>query len=156
MINFDIKSKAVAIDQDHQHAQNVWLHFVAIPLCFIGILGLFYGVKFALYIREDIQLNLAHIVGMVWLLYYFAANKGWGLVMLVWLIITFWIQYNFEENGFNLLTINILIITLALIAMYIGHKKENNINALKRDITAIIYSPAWHIQKIFQLLELDQ
>ncbi len=141
--------------ESHQNPTNKLVHWICVPLIFFSLVGLLYSVKLPLYLLTDIQLNLAHIVILASLVYYYKLSKSLTLGLIVFNSFCLWLCYMIEEEGIRLWLISIIIFVLAWIGQFWGHKVEGKKPSFLKDLQFLLIGPAWLMSFIYEKLEIE-
>jgi uncharacterized membrane protein YGL010W len=131
------------------------VHWVCVPLIFFSIVGLLYSVKLPFFILPDIQLNLAHILMIASLAYYFNLSKSLFFGLFVFNLICLWLCYSIEEEAVTLWLVSLIIFILAWIGQFWGHKIEGKKPSFFKDIQFLLIGPAWLMSFIYKKLDIN-
>lgn len=138
--------------ESHQNETNKTIHWICVPTIFFSIAGLLYGVKLPWAI-EGIQINLAMIVMLLVVLYYFSLSKTLWIGMVLFAMLCLGLCYVIEKTGFIQLWLFCLIaFTLAWIGQFYGHNVEGKKPSFFKDIQFLLIGPAWLMSFIYKKL----
>ena len=140
--------------ESHQNKTNKLVHWICVPAIFFSIVGLFYSIKLPFFILPDIQLNIAHLLILATLVYYFNLSKTLSVGLFTFEIICLWLCYIIEEEGLTLWLISILIFVSAWIGQFWGHKIEGKKPSFFKDLQFLLIGPAWLLSFIYKKLEI--
>ncbi len=141
--------------ESHQNKTNKLVHWICVPLIFFSLVGLLYSIKIPYLVLPDIQLNVAHIVVLGSLIYYFKLSKSLAIGLLIFTITCLWICYIIEEEGISLWLVCLIIFVLAWIGQFWGHKIEGKKPSFFKDLQFLLIGPAWLMSFIYQKLDIE-
>jgi uncharacterized membrane protein YGL010W len=122
--------------QSHQHPGNELIHFIAIPLIMLSLVGML----FALHPFVAYAFTAASMV------YYARLSMVFLATMLVWSVLTLALVM---AMGPQLLTVSIAIFVGAWILQFIGHKMEGKKPSFFEDIQYLWVGPLFVLSKLF-------
>lgn len=122
--------------QSHQHPGNELIHFIAIPLIMLSLVGML----FALHPFVAYAFTAASMV------YYARLSMVFLATMLVWSVLTLALV---TAMGPQLLTVSIAIFVGAWILQFIGHKMEGKKPSFFEDIQYLWVGPLFVLSKLF-------
>ena len=138
--------------ESHQNETNKTIHWICVPTIFFSIAGLLYGIKLPWAI-EGIQINLAMIVMLLVVLYYFSLSKTLWIGMVLFGLLCLGLCYFIEKAGFIQLWLFCLItFTLAWIGQFYGHNVEGKKPSFLKDIQFLLIGPAWLMSFVYKKL----
>ncbi|MEP7109934.1 MAG: Mpo1-like protein [Ferruginibacter sp.] len=136
--------------ESHKSETNKTIHWICVPAIFFSIVGLFYGIKLPFSI-VGMHLNLAVIIMILIIAYYFSLSKTLWIGMLLFGITCLSISYLVELSGFMpLWSLCLIIFTIAWIGQFYGHKVEGKKPSFLKDIQFMLIGPAWLMSFIYQ------
>ena len=136
--------------ESHQNETNKTLHWICIPLIFFSIVGLLYSVKLPFHIPGNHQANLAFLVVLLVVLYYFLPLLP-SMGMALFAGFCLWICHLLEGSGVApLWMISLIIFVLAWVGQFFGHKVEGKKPSFLKDIQFLMIGPAWLMSFIYQ------
>jgi uncharacterized membrane protein YGL010W len=141
--------------ESHQNATNKLVHWICVPAIFFSLVGLLYSVKLPYQLLPDIQLNLAHLVLLASLFYYFRLSKPLTIGLLIFSFICLWLCYIIEEEAITLWLSCIIIFVLAWIGQFWGHKIEGKKPSFLKDLQFLLIGPAWLMSFIYKKLDIE-
>ncbi len=121
----------------HKNATNEKIHFVAIPLIMLSIVGLMY----ALHPWVAFAFMAASMV------YYARLSTVFLVAMLVWSTILYWL---ITLMGENIWQTSLIIFVGAWIAQFIGHHLEGKKPSFFEDIQYLWVGPLFVLSKLFE------
>src|SRR5690242_3758531 len=135
----------------HKNETNKLIHWICVPSIFISIFGLLYGIKLPVHIGNSVPLNVAMIVMLLIMIYYFALSFRLGIGMLLFGAVCLFICYEIEKRFFMpLWLVCIIIFVLAWIGQFYGHKVEGQKPSFLKDIQFLLIGPMWLMSFIFK------
>jgi len=139
-----------AYGESHTNTTNKAIHWICVPTIFLSIVGFLYGVEIP-YQIAGIQLNLAMVVMLLLVFYYFVLSKTLWIGMLFFGIFCLWFCYFFQNNGWmTLLKFCLILFALSWIAQFYGHKIEGKKPSFLKDIQFLLIGPAWLMSFIYK------
>ncbi|MBP6024093.1 Mpo1 family 2-hydroxy fatty acid dioxygenase [Ferruginibacter sp.] len=138
--------------ESHKNETNKTIHWICVPTIFFSVVGLLYGVKLP-WAVNGIQVNLAMVIMLLVVIYYFSLSKTLWIGMLLFSMLCLWLCYLIEQSGLIQLWLFCLIIfTLAWIGQFYGHKIEGKKPSFLKDIQFLMIGPAWLMSFIYKKL----
>ena len=122
--------------QSHQNPGNEVIHFIAIPLIMLGLVGML----FALHPYAAYAFVAASMV------YYARLSVVFFVTMVVWSALTIAVVL---MMGANVLPISVAIFVGAWILQFIGHKMEGKKPSFFEDIQYLWVGPLFVLSKLF-------
>jgi len=139
-----------AYGESHTNSTNKAIHWICVPTIFFSIVGFFYGIELP-YQIAGIQLNLAMVMMLVLVVYYFLLSKTLWIGMLFFGILCLWICYYFQTNGWiPLLNFCLILFAISWVAQFYGHKIEGKKPSFLKDIQFLLIGPAWLMSFIYK------
>jgi uncharacterized membrane protein YGL010W len=141
-----------AYGESHTNHTNKTIHWICVPIIFFSLLGLLYGVKFPFSIA-GIPINLAMIVTVLGVIYYFSLSRTLWIGMLLFGLVCLLLCYFIERvNLMPLWLVSLILFTIAWIAQFYGHKIEGKKPSFLKDIQFLMIGPAWLMSFIYRSL----
>lgn len=121
----------------HKNATNELIHFVAIPLIMLSIVGLMYA------------LNpwVAYAFMAASMVYYARLSTVFLIAMVVWSVLLFWL---ITLMGDRVWQTSLIIFVGAWIAQFIGHHLEGKKPSFFEDIQYLWVGPLFVLSKLFE------
>ena len=123
-------------EESHRHPKNERIHFVAIPLIMLSLLGLLYTVH--------PWLAYALILGSM--VYYARLSTPFLVAMAALSIVGLALVYLMGEHR---LTISVAIFVGAWIAQFVGHHIEGRKPSFFEDLQYLLVGPIFVLSKLF-------
>jgi uncharacterized membrane protein YGL010W len=141
-----------AYGESHQNETNKTIHWICVPVIFFSIVGLLFGIKFP-YTFLGIQLNVAIVLMLLLIGYYFSLSKTLWIGMLLFGIICVLLCYLIEKSGIMpLWLLSVLLFVSAWVVQFYGHKVEGKKPSFLKDIQFLMIGPAWLMSFIYKKL----
>ena len=138
--------------ESHQNHTNKLIHWICVPAIFFSIVGFLFSIKLPFSVG-GIQLNLAMIVAILIVGYYFSLSKTLWIGMFLFIIICLLLCNIIEASGIIPLWLCCVIIFIAAwIGQFYGHKVEGKKPSFLKDIQFLMIGPAWLMSFIYQRL----
>ena len=138
--------------ESHQNETNKTIHWICVPTIFFSVVGLLYSVKLP-WVIADIRINLAMLIMLLVIVYYFSLSKTLWIGMVLFGILCLAICYFIEQANFMPLWLFCLItFTLAWIGQFYGHKVEGKKPSFLKDLQFLMIGPAWLMSFIYKKL----
>lgn len=122
--------------ESHRHPKNERIHFVAIPLIMLSLLGLLYAL----------HPWLAYALVLGSMVYYARLSTPFLVAMAVLSIVGLALVYAMGEYR---LTISVAIFVGAWIAQFVGHNIEGKKPSFFEDLQYLLVGPIFVLSKLF-------
>ncbi len=117
---------------------------------FFSIVGLLYGIKLPIIIA-GVQINVAMIIMVLMVAYYFSLSKTLWVGMLLFGITCLLLYHLIELSGIiPLWLLSLILFTAAWAGQFYGHKAEGKKPSFFKDIQFLMIGPAWLMSFIYQ------
>ena len=138
--------------ESHQNPVNVTVHWIAVPVIYLTIMGLLYSLPPILLGTAGI-ITVAHLAVTAVVVYYLMRSLSLGLGMLLFnllcLALARWVTLNV---AWPLWAICLALFVLAWIAQFWGHGVEGKKPSFLKDIQFLLIGPAWLLSKVYRRL----
>lgn len=135
----------------HQNETNKLIHWICVPAIFFSITGLLYSIRLPLFITGKLQLNIAMIVLLIAVVYYFTLSASLGFGMLLFGILCLFLCQLIDVYATGpLWVICIIIFILAWIGQFYGHKVEGKKPSFFKDLQFLLIGPMWLMSFIYR------
>ncbi|MEP7252064.1 MAG: Mpo1-like protein [Ginsengibacter sp.] len=135
----------------HQNETNKLIHWICVPAIFFSIAGLLYSIKLPSQIRGNLQLNVAMIVLLFVVVYYFTLSASLGFGMLLFGIVCLLLCGLIETYvPIALWLVCLIIFVLAWIGQFYGHKVEGKKPSFFKDLQFLLIGPMWLMSFIYR------
>jgi uncharacterized membrane protein YGL010W len=125
--------------ESHRDPRNEKIHFVAIPLIMVSLLGLLFSL----------HPWLAYSLVLASLVYYSRLSGVWLITMAVLSAVGLALVHAMGEH---VLTISLTIFVAAWIAQFVGHKLEGKKPSFFEDLQYLWIGPIFVLSKLFPML----
>ena len=126
--------------QSHQNRTNQLIHKIFVPLIVYSTLGLLYLVKISYF-----ETNLALIIVVAALFYYFQLSRFYCLIMAIFSALCLTIAHLLERQGI-LLSSSLFIFGFSWLMQFYGHKVEGVKPSFFKDLFFLLIGPLWVVQ----------
>jgi uncharacterized membrane protein YGL010W len=139
--------------ESHQNPTNKTVHWICVPLIFFSVVGLLFSIKLPFFSLGDMQGNVALVVLVLTLIYYFTLSKSLTVGLLLFTSLCVYLCYLVEQSDFApLWQVSITVFILAWIGQFWGHKVEGKKPSFLKDLQFLMIGPAWLMSFIYQRL----
>ena len=136
--------------ESHQDHTNKTIHWICVPSIFFSITGLLYSIKLPFAV-SGITINVAMIVMILAVLYYFSLSRTLWIGMLLFAVFCLWLSNLIESSGIMPLWLFcIIVFVVAWIGQFYGHKVEGKKPSFFKDIQFLMIGPAWLMSFIYK------
>ena len=125
--------------QSHQHPRNELIHFIAIPLIMLSLVGMLFSL----------HPFVAYAFMAASLVYYARLSAVFFATMLAWSALSLLL---FSAMGAWLLPVSIAVFAGAWVLQFVGHKIEGKKPSFFEDIQYLWVGPLFVISKLFASL----
>lgn len=133
----------------HQNPTNKSIHYFCVPAIFFSVVGLLMCVKIIFFnLNLSIIENLAFLVLIFVMIFYFRISVSMGIKMTVFSIVCLFFNF-YISKYFNLLYISIFVFAIAWMGQFYGHKIEGKKPSFLKDLQFLMIGPAWVIENLF-------
>jgi uncharacterized membrane protein YGL010W len=122
--------------QSHQNPGNEVIHFIAIPLIMISLVGMLFAL----------HPYVAYTFVAASMVYYARLSVVFFIIMVVWSALTIAVVLTM---GANVLPLSVAIFVGAWILQFIGHKMEGKKPSFFEDIQYLWVGPLFVLSKLF-------
>ncbi len=137
--------------ESHRNETNKLIHWICVPAIFFSITGLLYSIQFPFQLSENLRLNVAMIVMLLIVIYYFTLSVSLGFGMLLFVIFCIAICYLIEIYlPLSLWLFCLIVFIVAWIGQFYGHKVEGKKPSFFKDIQFLLIGPMWLMSFIYK------
>lgn len=138
--------------ESHQNPTNKKVHFLCVPLIFFTVISLLYSIPFSFSNLGWMEINIATIVAVAVVVYYFFLSPILAMGMMVYTFICLLasnaiILASGSKTG--LVIVSIIIFVLSWIIQIWGHQVEGKKPSFFKDLQFLMIGPAWVISFLF-------
>ena len=138
--------------ESHQNETNKLIHWICVPSIFFSITGLLYSIKLPFTVG-GIHVNVAMIVLLLIILYYFALSKTLWIGLAIFAAICLAVCYLVERvNVLPLWLFCVIVFVLAWTGQFYGHGVEGKKPSFFKDLQFLLIGPAWLMSFIYKKL----
>ena len=138
--------------ESHTNHLNKTIHWICVPTIFFSMVGFMYCIKLPFSIR-GVQVNVAMVLMVLAIAYYFSLSKTLWIGMLLFGIACLLICHFIEVANFApLWLVSLLLFVFAWVAQFYGHKVEGKKPSFLKDVQFLLIGPAWLMSFIYQRL----
>jgi len=139
--------------ESHQNPINKTVHWICVPLIFFSVVGLLFSIKLSFFSLGEMQGNVALVVLVLMLTYYFTLSKSLTVGLLLFTSLCVYLCHLIDSSGFvPLWQVSITVFVLAWIGQFWGHKVEGKKPSFLKDLQFLMIGPAWLMSFIYQRL----
>ncbi|MEP7233239.1 MAG: Mpo1-like protein [Ginsengibacter sp.] len=137
--------------ESHRNETNKLIHWFCVPSIFFSITGLLYSIKFPFQLTENLRLNVAMIVLLLAVIYYFTLSVSLGFGMLLFGVFCLAICYLIETYlPLSLWLFCLIVFIAAWIGQFYGHKVEGKKPSFFKDLQFLLIGPMWLMSFIYK------
>lgn len=125
--------------ESHQNAHNELIHFIAIPLIMLSLVGMLFAI----------HPYVAYAFMAASMVYYARLSTMFLLTMMVWSALTLAVVF---AMGSRVLPVSVAIFVGAWLLQFIGHKLEGKKPSFFEDLQYLWVGPLFVLSKLFQKL----
>ena len=130
--------------ESHRNETNKLIHWICVPAIFFSITGLLYCIKLPCFITPTLELNVAMIVLVFAVIYYFRLSASIGIGMFLFGFICLALCYAIESFApISLWLVCMIIFVGAWIGQFYGHKIEGKKPSFLKDLQFLLIGPMW-------------
>ncbi|MDE0708015.1 MAG: DUF962 domain-containing protein [Candidatus Poseidoniales archaeon] len=136
--------------ESHQNSLNKKIHWVAVPLIFLTIVGLLWSIPVPEAIAVNQWVNFATIMLIPVIIFYARLSMSLTVGMGVWCVFCFAICHLYGTlTEIPLWQTSLGVFVLAWIGQFYGHKVEGQKPSFFEDIQYLMIGPAWLMSFIY-------
>ncbi len=137
--------------ESHKNETNKFIHWICVPVIFFSITGLLYSVKLPFQLSENLQLNLAFIVLLLAVIYYFMLSVPLGFGMFVFGLFCIALYFLIENYlPVSLWLFSLIVFVAAWIGQFYGHKIEGKKPSFFKDLQFLLIGPMWLMSFVYK------
>ncbi len=138
-------------DDNHSQTGNRVLHWIAVPLCIFGTVGLLWALPIPdAFLKISPLLNWSITFLMAAEVYYFIISISLALGMLPFVVATATLIALLSTAVTSLLWFSIAILTLGMTGLYLAKGSHRDIHSLTRDMQLIMIAPIWLLARVYR------
>lgn len=137
--------------ESHKNETNKFIHWICVPAIFFSITGLLYSVKLPFQLSENLQWNLAFIVLLLAVIYYFMLSVPLGFGMFVFGLFCIALCFLIENYlPVSLWLFSLIVFVAAWIGQFYGHKIEGKKPSFFKDLQFLLIGPMWLMSFVYK------
>jgi uncharacterized membrane protein YGL010W len=138
--------------ESHQNQTNKTIHWICVPAIFFCVVGFLHGIKLP-WLISGTPVNVAMIVLVLVILYYFSLSKTLWIGMVLFGLLCLWLCHLIESWGrIQLWLFCLITFVLAWIGQFYGHNVEGKKPSFFKDIQFLLIGPAWLMSFVYKKL----
>tara|TARA_B100000029_G_C16827566_1_gene686610 strand:+ start:32 stop:508 length:477 start_codon:yes stop_codon:yes gene_type:complete len=139
-----------AYGESHQDPLNKKIHWIAVPLIFLTIVGLLWSIPRPDFFGSNVWINFASLAVIPVFVFYARLSLSLTIGMMLWCGFCLGCCWFYVENvDFELWKASIIVFVLAWIGQFYGHKVEGQKPSFFEDIQFLMIGPAWLMSFIY-------
>jgi len=139
-------------DRDHVHAANRCIHWFCAPAFLAGLLGVLWVLPMPAAPATSLAvINWATLFAMASIVYYFIMSIALAVGALLYLTAVLSAIVWLEHIGAPLLLISSMILLVAALGQFVGHRLETG-GSLSKDILYCVIAPVWVLAAVYRKL----
>ena len=142
--------------ESHQNSLNKTIHWVAVPLIFLTIVGLLWSFPLPDALVQSPWINLATLMLLPVFLFYVRLSVPLTVGMMAWCLFCIGVCYAYESNlgaGYPpLWQSSVVVFVLAWLGQFYGHRIEGQKPSFFEDLQYLMIGPAWLMSFIYNKL----
>lgn len=141
--------------QSHQNPINKAIHWLAVPLIYLSVIGLLWQIPMPFAVFAEQQITWPLVLVLPVLMFYFNLSFAIGLGMTILtgvaVLLIRWYETNFS---FEVWQISLLLFIVMWVLQFIGHKIEGKKPSFFQDVQFLLIGPAWLLGFIYRRLNI--
>lgn len=138
--------------ESHQNAVNKAIHWIAVPLIYATVVGLFWSIPQPDWMAQIGWLNWAVVALVPTMLFYLVMSLPVGLGMIGLSALCLWACTALEAAGQSVLWWSVGVFVVAWIFQFVGHHVEGKKPSFFKDVQFLLIGPAWVIGFLYRKL----
>ena len=136
--------------ESHQNSLNKKIHWIAVPLIFLTIVGLLWSIPVPEVMAVNEWVNFATIMLIPVVIFYARLSMSLTVGMTLWSLFCYAVCYQYGSiTDIPLWQTCLVIFILAWICQFYGHKVEGKKPSFFEDIQYLMIGPAWLMSFIY-------
>lgn len=139
----------------HQHPVNKAIHWFAVPMIYITVLGLLWQIPMPFTGLAEQEINWALLLVIPALVFYFTLAFSIGLGMTIFTAAAVTLLRTLEQQSLiEIWQLSALVFVVMWVLQFIGHKIEGKKPSFFQDLAFLLIGPAWLLGFILQRLKI--
>ncbi|MFD1218463.1 Mpo1 family 2-hydroxy fatty acid dioxygenase [Microbulbifer celer] len=138
--------------ESHQNPTNKAIHWVAVPLIYATVVGLFWSIPQPDWMAQITWLNWAVVALIPTMLFYLLMSLPLALGMVGLAALCLWACSALEAAGQSVLWWSVGLFVVMWIFQFVGHHIEGKKPSFFKDLQFLLIGPAWVIGFLYRKL----
>ncbi|HEY8568629.1 DUF962 domain-containing protein [Microbulbifer sp.] len=138
--------------ESHQNPTNKAIHWVAVPLIYLTVVGLLWSIPQPQWMAQLSWLNWAVVAMVPTILFYLLMSLPLALGMLGISALCLWVCSALQAAGQSVLWWSVGVFVVMWVFQFIGHHVEGKKPSFFKDIQFLLIGPAWVIAFLYRKL----
>jgi len=138
--------------ESHQNATNKAIHWVAVPLIYLTVVGLFWSIPQPGWMAQISWLNWAVVALVPTILFYLVMSLPLALGMIGLSALCLWACSALQAAGQSVLWWSVGLFIVMWVFQFIGHHVEGKKPSFFKDVQFLLIGPAWVIGFLYRKL----
>ena len=136
--------------ESHQNSLNKKIHWFAVPLIFLTIVGLLWSIPVPEVMAVNEWVNFATIMLIPVVVFYARLSISLTVGMTLWCVFCYAVCHHYGSmTGTPLWQTCLVVFVIAWIGQFYGHKVEGQKPSFFEDIQYLMIGPAWLMSFIY-------
>ncbi|WP_226705108.1 DUF962 domain-containing protein [Microbulbifer elongatus] len=141
--------------ESHQNSTNKAIHWVAVPLIYLTVVGLFWSIPQPEWMAVLPWLNWAVVALVPAILFYVVMSFPLALGMIALSLLCLGACSALERAGYSVLWWSVGVFVVMWVFQFIGHHIEGKKPSFLKDIQFLLIGPAWVIGFLYRKLGIS-
>ncbi|QIL89515.1 DUF962 domain-containing protein [Microbulbifer sp. SH-1] len=141
--------------ESHQNPTNKAIHWVAVPLIYLTVIGLFWSIPQPQWMAQLPWLNWAVVALVPAILFYLAMSLPLALGMAVLSGLCLWVCSALQAAGQSVLWWSVGVFAVMWVFQFVGHHIEGKKPSFFKDFQFLLIGPAWVIGFLYRKLGIN-
>ena len=138
--------------ESHQNSTNKAIHWVAVPLIFLTVIGLFWSIPQPEWMAALPWLNWAVVALVPTMLFYAVMSFPLALGMIALSLLCLGACSALERAGLSVLWWSVGLFVVMWVFQFVGHHIEGKKPSFFKDLQFLLIGPAWVIGFLYRKL----
>lgn len=140
--------------ESHQNPTNKAIHWVAVPLIFLSVVGLLWSIPQPQWMASLPWLNWAVVALLPTILFYLVMSLPLAIGMLAISLVCLWACSALQAAGQSVMWWSVGVFVVMWVFQFIGHHVEGKKPSFFKDIQFLLIGPAWVIAFLYRKLNI--
>lgn len=138
-------------EEAHKNLTNPFIYWAGVPMVVLGTVGLLWALPVPDEFFEISPLmNWGTAFLMASAVYYFIISVSLAIGMLPFLVGIAGAMSWLENSDFSPLRVSIGLLVAGIIALWLGHRNQNSLIPVLRDLQFMMIGPAWLLSELYR------